>query len=174
MTGAGRWEWEKVVRAARLPMAPALVALTLATYADVDGTKVRPSQSTLAEGLALHRSTVTRAMGRLRDDGYLEQVREPGPGRTAEYRLAIPSVAAVTPKGVTSATKGGHQRHPSVAPVPQHQNKDQNKNQNTYQTSDQNKSGLATAGEEGDGTADPWAGRDDPWELAEALGPLPL
>jgi DNA-binding transcriptional ArsR family regulator len=156
----GRWEWEKAVRTAGLPMAPALVAFALATYADADGTKVRPSQSTVASGLGVSRSTVVRAMRRLRDDGYLRLVREPGPGRTAEYRLTLHEGAQALPKGGTSDTEVGHQRLTSVAPVPQHQTRDQSKDQTPHQNRDQNTSGLATAGTGGGG----------PWDEAECIG----
>ncbi|WP_157376133.1 hypothetical protein [Allokutzneria albata] len=45
---ASRFEWERIIRRARLTKPVKLVALLLATYADPDGTRVRPGWSCCA------------------------------------------------------------------------------------------------------------------------------
>lgn len=138
-------------------MGPALVAFALATYADPDGTKVRPSQQTVATGLGVSRSTVTRAVQRLREDGYLLPVREAGPGLTAEYRLSLPVGAPLHGEGA-AVHPFGAPVHGVRAAVPQHQTKDQT----TYQTTDQTSAATAVEVE-------------DPWDEAERLAvPAPV
>ncbi|MFE9099892.1 hypothetical protein [Actinomadura geliboluensis] len=122
----GRFEWERVIRRCRLGFyegrtkdpkrwvrhaAVQQVALVLATYADLDGTRVRPSIVLLARVCDLDERTVRVCVTRLRRLNLLEQVRPPrspgragGPGSPAEYRLTTPSdlldrVAHLDPDG---------------------------------------------------------------------------
>lgn len=91
----GRFEWERVVRRADLPMRLKLVALTMATYADSDGSRVRPGVDALAAVTGQGESTVRRLVTALRESGFLELVARgggrAGRGRAAEYRLTLPS-----------------------------------------------------------------------------------
>jgi DNA-binding transcriptional regulator PaaX len=142
------------VREARFPLSVVAVGLVLSTYADVDGTNIRPSQVTVADGLGIDRSTVGRGIARLRADGYLGQVREPSPGRTTEYRLTLPVRAVLHGERAVVHGEGavlhGERAvvHGEGAVVQQHQTSDQNKDQTTYQNSDQT-TGSTTA-------VDPW------------------
>lgn len=92
---AGRFEWERGVLKAGLAAGkggtgvPA-VAFALATFANADGTSVRPAQSTIATALGVDASVVSRALARLRREGFLELVIAHGPGRAAHYRLTLP------------------------------------------------------------------------------------
>lgn len=97
----GRFEWERVIRRIRRGMTRDLVflALLLATYADPDGTRVRPGPATVAEILGCSERTARRLIAALVDLGLLELVRRgSGGGRAgkrkpmaSEYRLTLPS-----------------------------------------------------------------------------------
>jgi DNA-binding transcriptional ArsR family regulator len=100
--------WERAVRDARLPSSAALVGLVLATYGNGDGTSIHPGEQRLAEGLGVSRSTVARAMKSLRDQGYIDRVREGNArrGHADEYRLTLPSEHVSANSGRVSAETG--------------------------------------------------------------------
>lgn len=92
----GRYEWERLVRRISMPGNVKLLALTLSTYADADGTRVRPGQGTLAGVVGVTDRTIRRHLTILKDDlGLLELVSRGGgrggKGNQAEYRLTIPA-----------------------------------------------------------------------------------
>lgn len=109
----GRFEWERWIRRCRLGFYQGAtkdpkrwvrdstmhqVALTLATYGDLDGTRIFPSAERVALVCQLDVRTVRVCIGRLRDLHLLRMVAAPrspgrggGPGRPAEYRLTVPS-----------------------------------------------------------------------------------
>lgn len=65
----GRFEWEKLIRRIVVPgnrKSVKVVALMLATYADADGSNVRPGEQRLSAVCQLGRSTVREALGWLR------------------------------------------------------------------------------------------------------------
>lgn len=91
----GRFEWERLLR--RIPMPELLrgFALLLATYADQDGTQVRPGAAVLAAITGRDERTVRRRIGELRTGyGLIQQTARGGgrggAGRTATYRLVVP------------------------------------------------------------------------------------
>lgn len=92
-----RYEWERVVRRAPLDSVSTLVALTLATYANRDGTSIYPGNAKLAAVTRLNERTVRRALGRLRDGGYIVRTVEQDwharviEHKADEYELAIPA-----------------------------------------------------------------------------------
>jgi hypothetical protein len=91
----GRYEWERLVRRARLPKPVKLLALVLATYADPDGSRVRPGLPVLASVTGDSERNVGRLLRHLVDDlGLLRQVARGGgrggKGRASVYRLTIP------------------------------------------------------------------------------------
>jgi hypothetical protein len=91
----GRYEWERLVRRISMPGPIKLLALTLSTYADADGSRVRPGQGTLAAVIGRTERTIRRQMTILEDDlGLLQQVSRGGGrggvGNPAVYRLTIP------------------------------------------------------------------------------------
>jgi hypothetical protein len=104
-----RFVWEKTVRNARLGVSSTAVALVLATYANADGSSVRPGVSRVATGLGVSTRTVDRAMARLREEGYLLKVREGNSraGKADEYRLSLP-LDLTTASGETAAADGDH------------------------------------------------------------------
>lgn len=92
----GRYEWERLVRRIVMPQNLKLLALVLATYADPDGTRVRPGTPVLAAVTDSGERTVRRLLTILREDlGLIEMVaRGGGRGRskrTAVYRLTVPT-----------------------------------------------------------------------------------
>lgn len=94
---AGRFEWERIVRRCQIPGPTKLVALVCATYADPDGSNVRPGEPRLAAVCGMGASTVRRHLARLVDLGLLERLangggrRGEGWARAARYRLTVPS-----------------------------------------------------------------------------------
>lgn len=92
----GRYEWERLVRRARLPKPLKLLALVLATYADPDGSRVRPGNPVLAWVTCDSERNVRRLMRVLVSElGLLQQVARGGgrggKGRASVYRLTIPA-----------------------------------------------------------------------------------
>lgn len=92
---AERFEWERIVRRIVMPANTKLLALVLATYADQDGTRVRPGNPVLAAVTGQGVATVGRQLRQLRDEyGLLEQTRRGGgrggTKRASEHRLTIP------------------------------------------------------------------------------------
>lgn len=93
---ADRFEWERIVRRIVAPKHVKFLALVLATYADTDGTRVRPGLKRLAAVTGDDERNVRRILRVIREDlGLLEMVsRGGGRGRiekAAVYRLAIPA-----------------------------------------------------------------------------------
>lgn len=91
----GRYEWERLVRRALLPKPVKLLALVLATYADPDGSRVRPGEAVLASVTGDSERNVRRLLRHLADElGLLSQVTRGGGrggrGRAAVWRLTIP------------------------------------------------------------------------------------
>ena len=91
-----RFEWERLIRRAQVPAGVKLLAFVLATYADPDGTRVRPGVALLASDTGQASATVKRGLAQLRDVyGLLEQVSRGGgrngKGKAAEYRLVFPA-----------------------------------------------------------------------------------
>lgn len=133
----GRYEWESVLRRVSLPDDLMLAALLLGTYADPDGTRVRPGEPELAAALGKSKATARRRVSALQEMGFVRLVSRGGgrgPGaRASVYRLTLPidlldrfevrpppngrRIAAVTPliHGERSFTKNS--AHPSVSSV---------------------------------------------------------
>lgn len=95
-TSAGRFEWERLLRRIVMPWRVKSFALLLSTYADPDGTRVRPGVDILAAVTGKSKSTVQRLLKELRDDyGLIEQISRGGGrggrGKVTSYRLAVPT-----------------------------------------------------------------------------------
>lgn len=108
----GRFEWERWIRRCRLGFYEGKtkdpkrwvrhatvqqVAFALSTYADLDGSRVRPSIARVALVCDLDERTVRVCIKRLRQVHLLELVaghrspgRDGGPGRPAEFRMTVP------------------------------------------------------------------------------------
>ncbi|MFE5837227.1 hypothetical protein [Arthrobacter sp. NPDC056493] len=95
----GRFEWERILRRIRVSVPSVkLVGFAMATYANADGTKIRPGQKRLAAVLGTSEMTVRRGQTELEETGMLELVfkghsqgRGQAGGYASEYRLTIPS-----------------------------------------------------------------------------------
>lgn len=110
----GRFEWERIVRRIVMPERVKLVALLLATFADGDGSRVRPGLEQLTAMTGRSRATVKRSMTVLR--GELELLEEVsrgggryGKGHATEYRLVIPEdlldrVELISPESSNTGT----------------------------------------------------------------------
>jgi hypothetical protein len=108
---AERFEWERLIRRVIVPVptdrahrrgAPSrdtvkLVALLLATYANPDGTRVRPGDNRLVAVTGKSKSVIKRCLALLRSMGLIHCVVVGSSygrrGWTSEYRLTIPQDA---------------------------------------------------------------------------------
>ncbi|RSN26532.1 hypothetical protein DMC63_01465 [Streptomyces sp. WAC 05977] len=90
----GRFDWERIIRRADLPMRLKYTALTLATYADADGSRVRPGPAVLAAVMKQGESTVRKHLAALIEYGLIALVSRGGGrggrGKSSEYRLTAP------------------------------------------------------------------------------------
>ncbi|MFD4294156.1 helix-turn-helix domain-containing protein [Rhodococcus sp. NPDC058532] len=88
-----RFDWERVVRRVSMPTGAKFVALTLATYADGDGTRIRPSNARLANVIEKSERTVERSMAWLRSAGFIAVTSRKNrfAGQANEYRLTLPA-----------------------------------------------------------------------------------
>lgn len=91
----GRFEWERIVRRIRMPKPVKLAALVLATYADPDGSRVRPGMEVLAAVTGDSERNAKRIVNVLRSMRLIEQVSRGGGrggrGKAATYQLVIPT-----------------------------------------------------------------------------------
>lgn len=89
-----RFAWERVVKRCKMPRSTKLVALTLATFANRDGSNVRPGEEQLAADLdGMSERQVRRHMARLRDEYRLIERVSRGGSRSRYpdvYRLVLP------------------------------------------------------------------------------------
>ncbi|MEA5366060.1 hypothetical protein VA596_41490 [Amycolatopsis sp., V23-08] len=90
----GRFEWERIVRRLELPMRVKFTAMMVASYADADGSRVRPGAEVLAAVTAQGASTIRKQLAALQEYGLLVLVSRgggrSGRGRAAEFRLTVP------------------------------------------------------------------------------------
>ena len=90
----GRFDWERVIK--RVQMAPGhkYLALTLATYANKEGERVRPGIARLARVMQVSEPTVKRGMKWLRDEGFIARTqqgnRRSTPPQADTYQLTVP------------------------------------------------------------------------------------
>lgn len=99
---ASKWDWEQALkdRSRSEGMTPGCqhIALLMSTYANGDGTSIRPTVQTVAAVSGKSRASVHEALRFLRDRGWVLQVsRGAGVTRKAsEYRLTVPPAPADT------------------------------------------------------------------------------
>lgn len=88
----GRFDWERVVKRAPMPKGCKFLALVLATFAGTDGNHIRPSIVRLALEMEVSERTVIRALGWLRDEGWIIKIRQGNrwAHKANEYRLSVP------------------------------------------------------------------------------------
>lgn len=88
-----RFEWERVLRRVQMPSGAKFLALMMATYADQNGSRVRPGVERLARVMCMSEPTVKRSLSTLRDLGLIERTKQGNrhAGLADEYRLTVPS-----------------------------------------------------------------------------------
>lgn len=90
----GLYEWVRILRRIVMPGTIKFTALMLSTWADPDGTRVRPGNDLLAAALGVSERTVIRHLDELRSWQFIKQVSRGGGrnnvGKATEYRLTIP------------------------------------------------------------------------------------
>lgn len=91
---SSRFDWERLIRRIVMPKPVKLAAFVLATYADPDGTRVRPGMEVLAAVTGDSEKNARRILSTLREMGLVELVSrgggKGGRGKASEYRLTIP------------------------------------------------------------------------------------
>ncbi len=86
-----RFTWERMLRRAPLSTPLRLLAMTLGTYADQDGTEVRPGDKRVARVLRCSTRTVERNRKQLIELGLLERTHAQRSREKADtYRLTVP------------------------------------------------------------------------------------
>lgn len=87
-----RFDWERLVREIGMPPMTKLVALTLATYANGDGTRAHPGETKLAAAVGIKERAVRNHIAILRDLGLIKRVSRGGSRlRLADvYELHVP------------------------------------------------------------------------------------
>jgi DNA-binding transcriptional ArsR family regulator len=112
-TRVDSYEWMRLIRRCQLTAPTKLVALTLATYANQDGTRIFPGVARLTAVTGLSERSVRGAMKTLRDVGLIERTRVGSSmGRRAltdEHALAFPVdlVKRIEMLGPDEAPAGG-------------------------------------------------------------------
>ncbi|WP_156370702.1 helix-turn-helix domain-containing protein [Nocardia arizonensis] len=93
MVPVDRFEWERIARRVQMHSTTKFLALMLATYADSDGTRIRPGVERLALVMCVSEKTVKRAFADLRALGLVERTKQGNRhrGLADEYRLTVPS-----------------------------------------------------------------------------------
>jgi hypothetical protein len=95
----GRFEWERILRRAVIkPPSVKLLGLVMGTYANADGSNVRPGRERLAAVMGASMSVVDRGQKSLEELGFLDKVYKghgAGRGRSggfaSEFQLTVPS-----------------------------------------------------------------------------------
>lgn len=88
-----RLDWEKYIRRAGLPSLTKLVALTLASYGNMDGRDIFPGDDNLAADCGIKKRALINHRHTLEQLGFLIRVADAKPGRNGravEYRLSWP------------------------------------------------------------------------------------
>jgi hypothetical protein len=91
-----KFEWTNVVMRSEMPSSAKYLALILAAFANLDGTRVYPGVATLAAIMNRDERTVNRGRVWLRENGYITRVRQGNryatrpDKRTDEYWLTLP------------------------------------------------------------------------------------
>lgn len=91
-----RFDWERILRRCRIPLATKAVGFVLAQYGDVHGRHIRPGTDRLAAICDMGERTVRRHLQALRDLGLIVRVRGGGGcggvrQQAAEWRLSVPA-----------------------------------------------------------------------------------
>lgn len=103
----GRLTYERGIRYSSLPAPSRHLALTIATWADVDTgiipDRFQPAKGVLEESTGLSRGAIVKHLNLLEEQGWISRETGGGAGRRTKFRLRIPAGA-----------KTGHQVTPSV------------------------------------------------------------
>ncbi|OZE13356.1 hypothetical protein CH249_01935 [Rhodococcus sp. 05-2255-3B1] len=87
-----RFDWERVIRRVSMPSGAMFLGLTLATYADTNGSRVRPGTDRLARVMGVSVPTVKRGLATLRETGFIQRVKQGNrwAHQADEYQLTVP------------------------------------------------------------------------------------
>jgi len=86
-----RRQWEHAIRDAEIKPEHKLLGLILATYANPEGTNIRPGDERLATALNVSRRTIIRHRQALIEMGWIRRTRvRRSMSQTDTYRLTLP------------------------------------------------------------------------------------
>ncbi|WP_404314357.1 helix-turn-helix domain-containing protein [Prescottella equi] len=88
----GRFDWERIIRRVTLPPSAKFLGFVLATYADPDGSRIRPGTERLARVMGVSVPTVKRSLAVLRSGGFIVRAKQGNrwANQADEYRLTLP------------------------------------------------------------------------------------
>lgn len=122
---AGRFTWERDLRASTLSIRTKGVAMIMASYANANGASIRPGHTQLAADTSVSVATLKRALAELHAAGFIDTVARGrsygrgGGGFASEYRLTLPRASLfpaikVPPVAPSSDNNGSPVSHSSV------------------------------------------------------------
>lgn len=91
-----RYDWERIIRRAPIDSTSKLIALTMSTYGDANGTSIFPGALRLSAVTGLNERTVRRGLTKLREGGYVVRTVEQDwksrvlKGKADVYELSVP------------------------------------------------------------------------------------
>lgn len=160
-TPVRRNEWEQVVRRLDLPEATKLIALLMATFANPDGSSVRPGDELLADLCDWSQKHVREQIKILRKYGLIECVSPAARRRAAVYQLTFPGEGTepapmrVDPYGarLTERLRGRGGRKPRLTGTPVPMLDDDDRNWSSGESSDDRNSSSPQSPDEGNSSS---------------------
>lgn len=87
-----RFDWERIVRRVQMPSGVKYLALMLATFSDIDGSRIHPGVEHLGRAMEVSNRTVIRNMSWLRENGFVTRSKKGNRYQSLadEYQLTVP------------------------------------------------------------------------------------
>lgn len=103
-----RFDWERIIKRMEMSSGAKYLALTMATYADPDGTRVHPGVDLLAQDMAVSEKTVDRSLKVLRELGLVTLAKRGNrhAKQADEYHLTAPAELLDRMRGLESTGHG--------------------------------------------------------------------
>lgn len=110
------YDWTAALDDAALSRRAKQLVLALASFADADGSSIRPGRRAIGRRSGLWNHDITKATTELLEAGWLEIVVEAAGTRPAEYRATLPTTAASGPASRTAEAASGPASGPGSGP----------------------------------------------------------
>jgi hypothetical protein len=112
----GRLTYERGIRYSSLPAPSRHLALTLATWADVDTgiipDRFQPAKGVLEEATGLSRGAIVKHLNLLEEEGWISRETGGGAGRRTKFSLRVPAGAKTGHQATPSAPENGSPHDP--------------------------------------------------------------